>query len=475
MPGILSLLGTSGGALDAFTQVLQVTQNNVANASTPGYARQVGRLYALPFDPGSGTVGGVRAGDVQSARDVYAESTVRRETVSLGQADQQVDSLTALNSVFDISGNAGLPYALNNLFQGFSAWAESPSSGVARQTVLDRAGDVATAFQQTAAGLESLSQETERRLGLAAGRINELTSRLAQYNQKSIQGTRNDAGMDALIYSTLEELATYVDFDAVSQQDGSISVLVDGQIPLVLGGQQFEVGYDLSPADDPPPVYPGATPAARVTVNGQDVTAHITGGQVGALLDLRNRILPSYLGDPYQAGDLNDMAKQFADRVNGLLTSGNISDGPPAETGVPLFTYDDGNAARSLATDPNVTADALAAIDPGPPEVSNGVPLSLSALAVPESDDDKIDGISFTEFYGRMASRAGAALQDAQDRQHVQESTLAQAKNMRQQMSGVSLDEEAMTLLEFQRAYQANSRLISVLDQLAQDTIDLLR
>jgi flagellar hook-associated protein 1 FlgK len=52
---------------------------------------------------------------------------------------------------------------------------------------------------------------------------------------------------------------------------------------------------------------------------------------------------------------------------------------------------------------------------------------------------------------------------------------VAQAKSQRNQLSGVSLDEEAMVLVEFQRAYQANSRLLTVLDELTQETINILR
>jgi flagellar hook-associated protein 1 FlgK len=55
-----------------------------------------------------------------------------------------------------------------------------------------------------------------------------------------------------------------------------------------------------------------------------------------------------------------------------------------------------------------------------------------------------------------------------------QQSTVAQAKDLRQQMSGVSLDEEATVLIQFQRAYEANAKLITVLDQLMQDTINIL-
>jgi flagellar hook-associated protein 1 FlgK len=199
---------------------------------------------------------------------------------------------------------------------------------------------------------------------------------------------------------------------------------------------------------------------------------------LGALLQVRNQLLPSYIGDAYQAGDLNVMAKQLADRVNSVLTAGNISDGPPPVPGVPLFTYDAANAtntAASLAVDPSVTPDQLAAITTGPPELSNGVPLALSALASPVQSADKINGLSYSEFYGQLAGRVGTALNDATSSKDVQQSLLSQAKDLRQQYQGVSLDEEATILMQFQRAYQASSKFITVLDQLTQATIDILQ
>jgi flagellar hook-associated protein 1 len=74
-----------------------------------------------------------------------------------------------------------------------------------------------------------------------------------------------------------------------------------------------------------------------------------------------------------------------------------------------------------------------------------------------------------------MASRTGYALSAAKNRQQVQQSAVAQAQNLRQQNSGVDLDEEAMTLVQYQRAYEANSRMITVLNSLTQTVIDLLR
>ncbi|MBZ5581687.1 MAG: flagellar hook-associated protein FlgK [Acidobacteriia bacterium] len=478
MPGLFSSLYNAGGALEAFSRVLEVTQNNVANANTPGYARQTQRLYAMAFDPHAGAAGGVRAGEVESARDAFAEYSVRRETASLGLAQQKASSLSGLESLFDISGESGLPYALNNLFRSFSAWAQSPGDAVARQTVIERAADVAQSFRQTAAGLGRVASEAASRLRDTVDQVNRLAANLADYNRKGIEGASRDAGLQAQVNATLEELAQYVDFTTVQQDDGSVSVLIDGQVPLVLESQQFGLSFDLYQPQDPPPVYLGAPPSARIVSQGRDITDAITSGSLGALLDLRNRVLPSYMGDARQAGDLNLLAKQFAGRVNGLLTGGYIADGDPPETGVPLFVYDTENdtaVAQTLSIDSGVTADRLAAIDPGPPAAANGIPLRLSSLASPESAEDEIGGASFAGFYGQMAARAGSELSAARDDEQVQQSAVAQAQSLRQQMSGVSLDEEAMILVEFQRAYQANSRLISVLDQLTEETINILQ
>jgi flagellar hook-associated protein 1 FlgK len=161
--------------------------------------------------------------------------------------------------------------------------------------------------------------------------------------------------------------------------------------------------------------------------------------------------------------------------VNNTLASGT----PP---GNPLFTYDTvngANVAASLRVAAGFTSSDLVTTDAN--GVSNGVPLALSQLANPQSDQFKIqpDGStqmeSYTEFYGDMASRVGSALSDATNHQTVQQSAVSQAQNLRQQVSGVDLNEEAMILVQFQSAYEANSKLITVLDQLTQDTINILQ
>jgi flagellar hook-associated protein 1 FlgK len=208
------------------------------------------------------------------------------------------------------------------------------------------------------------------------------------------------------------------------------------------------------------------------------VTSYVSQGKLAGQLDVYNNILPSLGGNAYQQGDLNLLAQSVADRVNQILTSGNISDGPPPVPGVPLFSYNAGNPsaiAQTLTLNGAATPDQLAAIDPGPPYVSNGIALRLAALASPQSAADKLNGFSYAEFYGNMAAGVGRQTQAAQDQLVIQQGTLAQARNLRSQVSGVSLNDEAAQMVAFQRAYDAVSRTVSILDELTQATINMLR
>lgn len=478
MSNLLASLSVSAGALNAFDQALETTQNNVANAETPGYAAQTQTLDSVSFDPSKGEVGGVRAGAVVSARDEFAEQNVHNQNMLLGAATQSVNSLTSLQNLFDISGTSGIPSALNGLFQSFSNWSESPNDSNARQNVLNNAASVASAFQETAQGLAQFTQSTNGQIQQTVTDINQLAAQLSADNQQALQGNNNDAGLDANVHNTLDQLSQYVNFTATKQSDGTYTVLVDGQTPLVMGATQFSLGFQMAQPTTLPPVNLNAPPHAVILgSDGSDVTAQVSSGQLGSLLNLRNTVLPAYTGDAYQSGDFNTMAQQLADRVNQLLTSGNVSDGPPPVTGTALFTYDTtnpANVAQTLAVNPAITGDQLAAIQPGPPEVANGTALALANLSSPQNAADEINGQSYTTFYAGMASNVGTALNQATNQQSSQQSAVAQAENLRQQTSGVNLDQEAISLVQFQRAYDANSRFITVIDDITGDLVNMI-
>ncbi len=157
--------------------------------------------------------------------------------------------------------------------------------------------------------------------------------------------------------------------------------------------------------------------------------------------------------------------------MNGLLTSGQISSGPPAVSGVPLFTY---NAATptavgsTLAVSSTITPSQLAAIEPGPPSVANGIASQLAQLSSPPGTAGMVNGMSYTDYYSSIASGIGQQESAASSAQQSQTGLLAQAQSMRDQVSGVSLNDQAASLLQFQQAYEASAQTISVINTTSQ-------
>jgi flagellar hook-associated protein 1 FlgK len=246
---LFSALGSTASTLAAFEQAITVTQNNVSNASTPGYARQTQTFEALPFEIGTGQMGGVTAGAIESARNEFAEQNVRSANSQLGQYDQQVEILTNLQGQFDISGNTGIPSALNNLFGAFSTWSVSPNDGTARQNVLSTAQSVAAAFQNTAANVAKLASGADTITTGLVERVNALAAQLASYNAQIHAGGQNDAALDAAMSSTLESLSEIANVTTIKHGDGSVEVLLGGQTTLVDGATQKQAVHAFICAD----------------------------------------------------------------------------------------------------------------------------------------------------------------------------------------------------------------------------------
>ena len=333
MSTLFAALGTASNAMDALEQAMGVVQNNVANASTPGYVTQTLQLNAALFDPSSNFWGGVQAGNTQSDRNSFAENSVWAANQQVGSATQRASSLQALQSVFDVSGTSGIPGALSTLYSAFSAWSNSSGSSTAQQQVIAAAQGVAQAFNSAASSVGAIRTQTGQQTQSTVTAINNLTSQIASINGQIRAGGKDDGGLQAQLYSNLEQLSNLVDISAQTENDGTVSVLMDGQVPLVMGQTQTW----LSVTAVNPTGSSSAPPDQQIlTSNGDDVTSKTQGGQLGGLRQISNTVLPSLTGDPSQTGSLNQLAQSIADRVNSLLTNGQTSSGTP---GMPLFAY----------------------------------------------------------------------------------------------------------------------------------------
>jgi flagellar hook-associated protein 1 FlgK len=458
MATLLSTLATAGQALDVYQQALNVVQNNITNSTTPGFATQTLNLVAEPFDSATGLAGGVAAKGVTSARDEYAEEEVRRQAQSLGYFQAQAQGTSSIDNLFDVSGSSGVPADLSALFQSFSAWSVSPSSATARQSVISSAGTLADDVQSLANSLAGVAGDVQGQIGSTVSQINQLTATIQQINAQTSQGTTGPSS-DALLTSSLQQLSTLVNIDTVSQADGTVTVLLQGGSPLVVGDTQYAISAANSSAAGSQ-----APPSGQILDSqGNDITSQIQGGTLGGLLNVSNTILPSLIGGGQQVGSLNQFAQTFADTVNGILESGTTGPQSGAATGAALFVYDSSDptaAAGTLAVNPNITPDDLAPVDSS--GNANGNANQLAALA--STPVASADNQSFTDFFGQIAAAVGQDSATAQENQQAQQQVLTQTETLRDQSSGVSLDDQASLLLQYQRSYQAAAQLLTTLN-----------
>jgi flagellar hook-associated protein 1 FlgK len=450
MSNLLSSLIISTGSMRAFDRALATIQNNVSNSTTPGFAKQRQSLTAMMFEPTLGYSGGVVAGKLLNYRSEYAERSVRREQQTLGRAAQQAESLADIEPLFEVSDEAGVTGALTRLFQSFSVLSVSPNSISARQGVLDRAQELASAFNQAAANLHSTADSASQQIRTTVDKINVLADQIRTINVQRRQNHTavGAAGPDAQLYNALENLAELVDFTALEQEDGTMTVLVAGQVPLVIGEHTYPLTADFS------------TGAAQVLdAKGNPVGDLITGGRLSALLEIRNTTIPDLLAN------LDRLTTAVADRVNLTLAEGvDLNGVPPWKN---LFVYSDPPAATLAVSDILPEELAAAAADaPG----GNGNALRLASLA----SSREIDGVTFAEYYGGVAGRLGRSLATARDNEQLHADLLAQARQLRADEQNVSLDEEAMHVIQFQRAYEAAAQFIRVLNDLTETIIHLV-
>ena len=452
MGSITSALLDSSNALDVFSRTFNVIENNISNVNTPGYAKQDQLLLAQPFNPEQHLSGGVAEGPLISSRSEYLEQAVRTQQQAAGNAGQRAADLGQIQPLFDLTATAGVAGNLNAFFNSFSQLSVNPNDTISRQAVINSAGQLASSIRTTASGIAQVSSNVTIQTSDVVSQINSIAGDIAKINAQyqASSAAQQDAGLDAQLHSDLENLSQLADFSVIKGSGGAVTVALGGQAPLVIGDQALPISVD-----------PSSNQTTITDANGNDVTSEITGGKLGALIQEKNTTIPGY------TGDLNTFAQSLADAVNGQLAQGVDQNGNTPST--PLFSYDPASAASTLNVN-NLTPDQIAAAASGAAG-GNGNALALAQLAT----TPQVNGFTFTQFFGDLGSRIGSDVAAAQQDQQQAQDQLTQAQSQRSAVSGVSLNEEATKLLQYQQAYQAVGKLVSVLDELTQSTMDMIR
>lgn len=457
MSGLFASLTMAARSLEGQLLGLDTVGRNISNAATPGYSRQEVVFAAVPpAEPWSGG-GGVRAVRLTAARDLLIEQRIRQE-LPMEQRDQAI--VRQLGMVEAILGAeaTSVNEHLTSFFDAWASLAEDPTSTTARIGVLAEAQSLAGAFHDTAAVLTAGRMDADAGIRTAAGEVNALAARLAELNrQVSISGSNDARAMhlEDEIGVALESLSRLVDIDTIRREDGGFDVAFASGRPLVVGASAFAIEMGRT-----------AEGMTSLVSQGFVVTGEIAGGEIGGLVEVRDKLLPGYLGQ------LDRMAAALCDQVNTLHQAGFDLDGTAGGAFfVPPAAVE--GAASSIQLDPGVALDTrLIAAAGSAAAGDNGTARALAALA-----HERVagDGATFGEAWANLVYAAGRDLQSARDDQQSRELISRQLLAFRDAVSGVSLDEEALMMTRFQRAYEANARYFSVVDSAIQTLMQMVR
>lgn len=447
-------------ALHAAQMGLTVTGQNIANVNTPGYSRQSVLLAASPSDGANlrlvGT--GVSIAGVRQFRDSFIDSRVQTETAISGRLTAQRYALSPVDAAFNETDGGGISSAMNSFFGAFQALETNPNSLPLRTAVVSKANSMTVAFSATRARLTGIRTDADSQLRDQVDQANALAQRVADLNVRISTAEHSASSASELRDQrgeVVRQLSELTGVRSIEDQNGMVTLtLGDGQ--ALVSGNQVNVLQVQNTVPDG---------LASVQINGQP--AAIADGSLRGLQDSINTI-------GGQITSLDDLAASITTRVNALHTGGTDLNG---NAGANFFNV----PAAGPVTAANFSVSAAINGDPklivasplAPPATSATVAGAIGALLTDPTSTAGARTGSFSTIYAAIVSDAGASVKSVDDALSTQQAILAQALAQRDSVSGVSLDEEAINLLQYQKSYEAAARFLKIADDLTQTILSL--
>jgi flagellar hook-associated protein 1 FlgK len=446
----MSLLVNGLSGLSASQQMLNVASNNIANINTPGFTRQEGQLVSRSdgsagFNPGNG----VEVSGMRRIADEFSTAALWRAGSQVGYHDKME---TLLGQAEGIIGSKSLSISegVDKFFASLNGAASNPNLTASRQQIIASADSIAGRFNQLSTSLDLQDRQIlDEAKGIVKG-LNGITENIGKLNLAIANADAKGANTSSLQdqrENLIKELANEVDVRTYKLDDGRINVNLSNGQPLVLGSSASTLSMTAG--------------NLKLDMNGQTFSADDSGGRLGALMDYRN---DSLVG---MKSDLNLQAETFANDMNSQLAAGFDLNGNP---GAALFTYSAPGEAGSLRVSDTITPDELAFIgDDGFGAPIGGPGDNTNLISMVALKDGFYD--AFNSLVGGLGIKSAASQAEA----GASRSLLESAQYQRDAISSVNQDEEAVKLMTYTQAYQANAKVISTADQIFNTLLGAIR
>lgn len=444
MVGLNGTLSIASEALAAQYAGLEVANNNIANANTPGYSRQIVSLSsAASLQNGVSVDEGVTYNGYTSVRDTVLNLAINAKTSDQASLTAQNTALTQVNTAFS-GTTSGIGASISTLFSDLSALSTSPSDPSARQAVLTDANQLADAFHQGAAALSSAANSANQQVTSTVAQINQLTQQIASLNGQlaSVTGGQDGGALEDQRDSLTTQLAQLVGISS-TQTESSPTLTTTNGSPLVVGSTAYAL--QVTTASD--------GTAHVLDAQGNDITGKFTGGTLGGAITVRDSTLPGL------SQQLDALASQFATAMNNAQASGYDASGTP---GTAMFNLPTDSSSDAAGISVALTSGTGIAVSSDGSGNSSG---NLQALLAVQTSALS-SGANPTDSYANLVDNIGSAGSQVSTNLTATTASLQQLTTQQSSESGVSIDEETTNLIRYQQAYTAAAKVISTLTDL---------
>ena len=449
---------------------IEIVGNNIANVNTEGYSRQRAELMQIPaVNFGDFFVGqGVTVSDVSREYDVFINRQLQEKSITLGEESGKSTPLSELERIFNVSDD-NLAGSINDFFDAWQQLTTNPSGQVERDMVLQRGRLMGDAFADTYNELETVRNNINNNIVSKIGNLNEQISEIAKLNDRifqiEINGQSANAARDQrdLI---VEDLSKSLGIQSYTDNRGMLAVQLPGGTPLVQGNQAMPLSV----------VTNGTDVNLQITIGGnvKDITTQELGGEMKGMFDVRDDFIAGL------RGDLDTLAVEITKAVNDVHSNGWYTDpatGNPATgqlffddlTALPPGTPPSRHVRVALADGRYVAAAGGNTAAPGDNENALAI-ASLETTYRVSGTNDTFDSFfsQIVSSVGIEASRNKMALGGAKD-------ASVQLHNLRDGFAGVSLEEEMVDLVQYQRGFESSAKFLSTVDEMMNSLLQLKR
>lgn len=453
MSSLNASLAAALSGLIADQGAMAATTNNVANVNTPGYSREEPVLSASdPVSIDSLSYGtGVTLESIQSITDPLLESQVQQQTQAQGQFTALASALQQAQASFTTS-TTDIGTQISNFFDSLNQLSTNPSDLSLRQGVLTAADNLADSFNATASSLSQQQTSLDLSVVQQVGQINQLTQQIAQLNGQvsNLQNIGESAGtfVDER-QQAIDQLSSLVDVSVIPT-DNTLTLTTANGAPLVSGQESFQLQTQTNSAG-----------FHEVYSQGNNITSSLTSGQLGGTIEARDQQIPAI------ENQLDTLAAGLANSVNAVQAGGFDLNG---NAGTDLFNPPPASGAGTAATlAVAITDPSLIAASSDGTAGSNGNVQAMYAL----DDQPIVAGQNPSDYYSGIVFNVGNATANAQAEQTASGLVLQQLNDQVASVSGVSLDEEAANMVQYQDAYSASAQVVTTINDMMYTTIQM--